>query len=217
MATTTTFSSLKEDIRRYLERGFTLASDEIVYEQLPRLISLAERRIARELKVEGLISVVSSAMQPGLAVYPKPDRWRTTVSFNFGTGDQGNEYNQLFARSYEYVRSYWPDRSQTGVPLFYAEYDYNNWIVAPTPDAAYPFEVLVYQLLPLLDDSNQTNWLTEYAPQVLLYATLLEATPFLKNDERIQVWQQMYDRAAQALNGEDLQKILDRSARRTGA
>ena len=217
MATTTTFSSLKEDIRRYLERGFTLASDEIVYEQLPRLINLAERRIARELKVEGLISVVSSAMQPGLAVYPKPDRWRTTVSFNFGTGDQGNEYNQLFARSYEYVRSYWPDRSQTGVPLFYAEYDYNNWIVAPTPDAAYPFEVLVYQLLPLLDDSNQTNWLTEYAPQVLLYATLLEATPFLKNDERIQVWQQMYDRAAQALNGEDLQKILDRSARRTGA
>jgi hypothetical protein len=217
MATTTTFSSLQEDIRRYLERGFTLASDEIVYEQLPRLINLAERRIARELKVEGLISVVSSAMQPGLAVYPKPDRWRTTVSFNFGTGTQGNNYNQLFARSYEYVRSYWPDRSQTGVPLFYAEYDYNNWIVAPTPDAAYPFEVLVYQLLPLLDDANQTNWLTEYAPQVLLYATLLEATPFLKNDERIQVWQQMYDRAAQALNGEDLQKILDRSARRTGA
>jgi hypothetical protein len=217
MATTTTFSSLKEDVRRYLERGFTLASDEIVYEQLPRLINLAERRIARELKVEGLISVISSTMQAGLAVYPKPDRWRTTVSFNFGTGTQGNEYNQLFARTYEYVRSYWPDRTQTGVPLFYAEYDYNNWIVAPTPDAAYPFEVLVYQLLPLLDDANQTNWLTEYAPQVLLYATLLEATPFLKNDERIQVWQQMYDRAAQSLNGEDLQKILDRSARRTGA
>ena len=217
MATTTTFSSLKEDVRRYLERGFTLASDEIVYEQLPRLINLAERRIARELKVEGLISVISSTMQAGLAVYPKPDRWRTTVSFNFGSGTQGNNYNQLFARTYEYVRSYWPDRTQTGVPLFYAEYDYNNWIVAPTPDAAYPFEVLVYQLLPLLDDANQTNWLTEYAPQVLLYATLLEATPFLKNDERIQVWQQMYDRAAQSLNGEDLQKILDRSARRTGA
>ena len=157
MATTTTFSSLKEDVRRYLERGFTLASDEIVYEQLPRLINLAERRIARELKVEGLISVISSTMQAGLAVYPKPDRWRTTVSFNFGTGTQGNEYNQLFARTYEYVRSYWPDRTQTGVPLFYAEYDYNNWIVAPTPDAAYPFEVLVYQLLPLLDDANQTR------------------------------------------------------------
>lgn len=215
MATTTTFTTLKEDIRRYLERGFTLASDQLVYEQIPRLINLAERRIARELKVEGLINVLTGTLSPGLAVYPKPDRWRSTVSFNFGTGDQNSEYNQLFPRSYEYVRSYWPNRDETDVPLFYAEYDYSNWIVAPTPDQAYPFEVLVYQLLPLLDDTNQTNWLTDYAPQVLLYASLLEATPFLKNDERIPVWQQMYDRSAQALNGEDLSKILDRSARRT--
>jgi hypothetical protein len=214
MATTTTFTTLQQDIRRYLERGFTLASDAIVYEQIPRLINLAERRIARELKVEGLINVLSGTLSPGLAVYPKPDRWRSTVSFNFGIG---NEYNQLFPRSYEYVRSYWPNREETDVPLFYAEYDYNNWIIAPTPDQAYPFEVLVYQLLPLLDESNQTNWLTDYAPQVLLYASLLEATPFLKNDERIPVWQQMYDRSAQALNGEDLSKILDRSARRTEA
>jgi hypothetical protein len=214
MATTTTFTTLQQDIRRYLERGFTLASDAIVYEQIPRLINLAERRIARELKVEGLINVVTSTMQAGLAVYPKPDRWRTTVSFNYGID---NQYTQLFPRSYEYVRSYWPNRDETSPPLFYADYDYNNWIVSPTPDQAYPFEVLVYQLLPLLDDSNQTNWLTEYAPQVLLYASLLEATPFLKNDERIAVWQSMYDRSAQALNGEDLSKILDRSARRTEA
>jgi hypothetical protein len=214
MATTTTFTTLLEDLRRYLERGFTLESDQLVYEQLPRLVNLAERRIARELKVQGLINVLTGTFQAGLAVYPKPDRWRTTVSFNYGID---NEYQQLFPRDYEYVRSYWPDRTQTGVPLFYADYDYNNWIISPTPDAAYPFEVLVYQILPLLDESNQTNWLTEYAPQVLLYACLLEATPFLKNDERIAVWQQMYDRAAQSLNGEDLSKILDRSARRTEA
>jgi hypothetical protein len=217
MPTTMTFASLKEDMRRYLERGFTLASDEIVYEQLPRLINLAERRIARELKVEGLINVLTGTFSPGLAVYPKPDRWRQTVSFNYGTGTNNDTYTQIYPRSYEYIRSYWPDRSQTSAPQFYADYDYENWIVSPTPDAAYPFEVLVYQLLPLLDDSNQTNWLTEYAPQLLLYASLLEATPFLKNDERIGIWQQMYDRAAQALNGEDLKHILDRSARRMEA
>jgi hypothetical protein len=215
MAEIMTFDSLKTDIRRYLERGFTLASDQIVFEQIPRLINLAEQRIARELKVEGLINVLTGTMQAGLAVYPKPDRWRQTVSFNFGNGNDNSTYNQLWPRSYEYVRSYWPDRSQTGTPLFYAEYDYNNWIVAPTPDAAYPFEVLVYQLIPLLDDANQSNWLTQYAPQLILYGSLLEATPFLKNDERIQVWQSMYDRAAQALSGEDLAKILDRAAKRT--
>jgi hypothetical protein len=217
MAETMTYSSLLVDLRRYLERGFTLATDEIVYQQLPRLINLAERRIATELKIQGLINVVEGTFTAGQAVYPKPDRWRGTVSFNFGNGDNNANYNQLFPRSYEYIREYWPDRSKTDTPLFYADYDYNHWLISPTPDQNYPFEILVYQLLPLLDDSNQTNWLTEYAPQLLLYGSLLEAEPFLKNDDRIPTWQQMYDRALQAINEQDMQKILDRSARRTEA
>ena len=102
-------------------------------------------------------------------------------------------------------------------PEFYADYNYSNWLLAPTPDAAYPMEVLYYELPALLDDVQQSNWLTEYAPQLLLYATLLEATPFLKNDERIGTWQTMYDRAAASLSGEDLAKILDRAAVRKEA
>jgi len=217
MATTMTFETLKEDVRRYLERGATLASDAVVYEQIPRLINLAERRIARELKIQGFINVVTDSLTIGQSVYPKPDRWRDTVSINIGTGTGNAQRTPVFARSYEYLRSYWPDESQRATPLFYADYNYENWLVAPTPDAAYPIEILYYELPPLLDDVTQTNWLTEYAPQVLLYATLVEATPFLKNDERIPVWQNMYDRAAAMLNGEDLGKILDRAAVRKEA
>jgi hypothetical protein len=217
MATTMTFTTLQEDVRRYLERGSTYASDPIVYEQIPRLINLAERRIARELKVQGFINIVSGTLQSGVAVYDKPDRWRDTVSINIGTGVNNNTRKVLFTRAYEYLLSYWPDRTATDLPIFYADYDYNHWLIAPTPDADYPFEVLYYELPPLLDDAVQTNWLTEYAPQLLLYGTLLEATPFLKNDERIPVWQNMYDRAAAMLNGEDLTKILDRASVRTEA
>lgn len=217
MATTMTFETLKEDVRRYLERGATLASDAVVYEQIPRLINLAERRIARELKIQGFINVVTDTLTVGTSVYPKPDRWRDTVSINIGTGTGNAQRTPVFARSYEYLRSYWPDESQRATPLFYADYNYQNWLIAPTPDAAYPIEILYYELPPLLDDATQTNWLTEYAPQVLLYATLVEATPFLKNDERIPVWQNMYDRAAAMLNGEDLGKILDRAAVRKEA
>ena len=217
MATTMTFTTLQEDVRRYLERGATYASDPVVYEQIPRLINLAERRISRELKIQGFINVVTGTLVVGQSVYSKPDRWRDTVSINIGTGANSNSRNVLYARAYEYLLSYWPDRSQTDEPLFYADYDYSHWLLAPTPDAEYPFEILYYELPPLLDDVVQTNWLTEYAPQLLLYATLLEATPFLKNDERINVWQSMYDRAAAMLNGEDLNKILDRSAVRKEA
>ena len=217
MATTMTFETLKEDVRRYLERGATLASDAVVYEQIPRLINLAERRIARELKIQGFINVVSDTLTVGQSVYPKPDRWRDTVSINIGTGTGNTQRTPVFARSYEYLRSYWPNEALTDQPLFYADYNYQNWLIAPTPNVAYPIEILYYELPQLLDDGVQTNWLTEYAPQVLLYATLLEATPFLKNDERISVWQNMYDRSAAMLNGEDLGKILDRAAVRKEA
>jgi hypothetical protein len=217
MATTMTFTTLQEDVRRYLERGNSYASDPVVYEQIPRLINLAERRISRELKVQGFINVVTGTLAVGQAVYPKPDRWRDTVSVNIGTGAQNNTRKVVFSRAYEYLLSYWPDRTATEEPIFYSDYDYAHWLIAPTPDAEYPFEILYYEIPPLLDDVVQTNWLTEYAPQLLLYGTLLEATPFLKNDERIPVWQSMYDRAAAMLNGEDLAKILDRSAVRKEA
>jgi hypothetical protein len=217
MATTMTFTTLQEDVRRYLERGNSYASDPVVYEQIPRLINLAERRIARELKVQGFINVVTGTLAVGQSVYPKPDRWRDTVSVNIGTGAQNNTRKVVFSRAYEYLLSYWPDRTATEEPIFYSDYDYNHWLIAPTPDAEYPFEILYYEIPPLLDDVVQTNWLSEYAPQLLLYGTLLEATPFLKNDERIPVWQSMYDRAAAMLNGEDLAKILDRSAVRKEA
>jgi hypothetical protein len=210
-----TFTTLQSDVRRYLERGGI--TDPIVYEQIPRLITLAERRIARELKIQGFQTVVNTTMQTNVAVYAKPDRWRDTISINIGTGPSNNNHTPVFPRAYEYIRSYWPNETETDQPEFYADYDYQHWIFAPTPDAAYPMEVLYYELPPLLDDVNQTNWLTEFAPNVLLYGVLVEATPFIKDDQRVQLWQGYYDRAISALNGEDLQKIMDRSAARQEA
>tara|TARA_Y100000593_G_C4316788_1_gene341381 strand:- start:719 stop:1339 length:621 start_codon:yes stop_codon:yes gene_type:complete len=205
-----TYDSLLVDIRRYLERGFTQASDQIVFDQLPRLVTLAERRIARELKIEGFIRAITTPLSIGVSTYLKPDRWRDTISMTVnGTPIQ--------TRSYEYLRNYWPDESQTASPEFYADYDYANWLIAPTPNAASTLEVLYYEQPALLGPTLQSNWLTEYAPELVLYASLLEATPFLKNDERVQLWQSLYDRCAQAFNGQDLGRILDRAAQRSEA
>jgi hypothetical protein len=212
MPTAMTFTSLQEDVRRYLERGYV--DDTTVYEQLPRLVNLAERAIATELKFQGFINVVVTSLVQGTSVYDKPDRWRQTVSLNFGTGDTNNSRTPLYARSYEYCRYYWPDSTQQAVPLFYADYDYQHWLVVPTPAANYPMEVVYFQQPPLLDDTNETNWLTDYAPNALLYRTLLEATPFLKNDQRIPTWQAMYSQQMQTINTQDLQKIVDRAATR---
>lgn len=203
-----TFNSLITDLQQYLERGTEV--DTTVFEQLPRLINLAERDIARSLKILGLVNVVTSTMGIGQSVYAKPDRWRETVSFNFGVGES-QVRTPLFPRSYEYVREYWPDEDLTTQPQFYADYDYANWLISPTPDQEYPFEVLYYELPALLDESNQTNWLTDFAPNALLHGALLKCTSFLGSDDRIPVWQQIYDRDLALLDGEDLQRIIDRS------
>jgi hypothetical protein len=203
-----TYTSLLGDVRNYLERGFTEESDKIVFDQLPHLVTLAERRISRELKILGFLRAVQTIMPAGVAVFLKPDRWRDTVSMRVNS-------KSLFARSYEYLRSYWPDEAQLGTPEFYADYDYQHWLIAPTPSVDMQAEIMYYEQPAFLGDDLQTNWLTEYAPDLLLYATLLEASPFLKKDERLQVWQGMYERAAQALGGEDLKRIMDRAASRS--
>ena len=216
-----TFSSLTTDIQNYLERG--TVNDPLVYQQIPEIINFAERRIATELKVIGFIVPATFTMQPGLAVYAKPDRWRQTVSMNVGQTATGNAVrSQMFERSYEYIRSYWPDDSQTSTtiygtpapPKYYGDYNYQNMIVAPTPDAAYPAEIVYYEQPALLDATNQSNWITQYQPNLLLYAALLEASPFLKNDSRIATWQAMYSEIKNAVNGQDVSKILDRNVTR---
>lgn len=209
MPTAMTFSSLQDDIRAYLERGSI--TDETVYDQLPNLINLAERRLSREVKVAGTIAVVTSNMTTGTSVYAKPDRWRETISISVGTGTGNNTRVILGPRVYEFVRSVSPDPTVTDQPRFYADYNYGNWLFGPTPDANYPYEVVYHEQPMLLDNTNQTNWWTEYAPNALLYAALLETTPFLKNDDRIAVWQGFYDRALASLNGEDVRQIVDRT------
>ena len=199
-----TYDSLTENISSYLER-----TDTATLEKIPLFIMLAEQVIASEIKFLGNLTVNTAFMVAGTNIIPKPARWHKTVSMNVLV--DGHK-QPVFLRKYEYLREYWPDATQTDVPKFYADYDYTHWLIAPTPDAAYSFEVLYYQRLQPLDSTNQTNWMTEYAPQALLYGSLLQAMPFLKNDDRIPMWQAQYSAIMQTLKAEDQQRLADRQA-----
>jgi hypothetical protein len=199
-----TYNSLVENIQSYLER-----TDTATLEKIPTFIMLAEQVIAAEIKFLGNLTVAESNMVAGNSTIAKPARWHKTVSMNVTV--DGNKYPVLL-RKYEYLREYWPDNTQTDVPKFYCDYNYENWLVAPTPASNYDFEVLYYERVQPLDSTNQTNWFTVYAPQALLYGSLLQAMPFLKNDERIPMWQQQYTAIMNTLKTEDKQRIGDRQA-----
>jgi hypothetical protein len=222
MAANMNYSSLFSDVQNYIERGGSQVTDPTVYNQIPRLINLAERNCMNTLKLQGVTEplVDPTGLTQGVAVVTKPDRWRSTISMNYGSGTDQNGRVFLFPRSYEYCRSYWPDDSVTNSiypPRFYADYDLLHWLIVPTPYATFPLEALCYMQPVYLDQNNQTNFFTNYTPNMLLYATLLEAAPFLKGDERVQFWQQEFDRQAQLLADTDLQKILDRAEQRRRA
>jgi hypothetical protein len=197
-----TYDSLVLDIRSYLER-----TDAATLDKIPTFIMLAEQVIATELKFLGNLTVATSTMVQGQATIDKPARWRKTVSINVTVA---GERRPVLLRKYEYLREYWPDPALTDTPLYYCDYDYTHWLVAPTPAAAYNYEVLYYERSQPLDESNQTNWFTQYAPQALLYGALLQAMPFLKNDERIPMWKAQYDQVMQVLKVEDVARIGDR-------
>ena len=202
VAAVMTYDSLVADISSYLER-----TDQQTLEKIPTFIMLAEQVIAAEIKFLGNLTVQQSNMIQGQAVLDKPARWHKTVSMNVTIA---GVRQPVLLRKYEYLREYWPDPADTDVPKFYCDYDYTHWLIAPTPNDDYAFEVLYYERIQPLDSSNQTNWFTIYAPQALLYGSLLQAMPFLKNDERMPMWQAQYQNIMNVLKTEDVARLGDR-------
>lgn len=217
MAAGLTYNSLISDMENYAER-----TDTAFVNQLPRFIMLAENRIARECKNLGFVPPITSSFLTGgtAMLLAKPARWRETLSWNYGTGPTlatANVRKNLFQRSYEFCRNYWPDPTQVGPPVYYADYDFNNWLIVPTPDQAYPFEIVYYERVVPLDNATQTNWLTDFAPDLIFYGCMIEMATYLKRFDLIGQWEPLFDRAAGAIRGEDVKRMEDRSENRAPA
>lgn len=201
-AASMTYDSLVSDITVYAER-----SDAPFTDQIPRFIMMAENRLASEVRGLGFQKYVTTSVSSN--TFAKPERWRETISINVVSG-----ISRVFLqhRSYDYCRTFWPDASSTGTPRYYADYEYEHLLIVPTPASAYTAEIAYYERPAPLSSTNQENWTTQYAPQLLLYACLLEAQPFLKRPERTQEFQALYDRALQGLGIESQRRTTDRAA-----
>jgi len=199
-----TFDNLCTDVANYLER-----TDTVTVNQIPSFIMLAEQVLAAELKFLGNLNTQTSTMVTNDSTLTKPARWRKTVSMNITVA---GVRQPVLLRKYEFLRNYWPNNTSTGTPVYYADYDYNHWLIAPTPDAAYTFDILYYERIQPLDSTNQTNWWTQNAPQALLYGTLLQAMAWVKNDDRIPMWKSQYEAIVAYLKSEDQARLADRQA-----
>ena len=194
-----TYDSLVEDVKRYCERN-----DASFVDQIPRLIMLTEQSIAAEIKTLMQLNVVNTTLTVNDPVLQKPVRWRKTVSMKVNG-------QPILNRSMDYVTQF-QSESPTGQPLYYGDYDYDHWAVAPIPNDDYTVQMIYYSRIQPLDIENQENLLTREAPQALLFGTLLQTQGYLKNTDKLAVWKGYYDAAIAALKGEDQRRMVDRNA-----
>lgn len=170
------YNSLLADIPAWLEDS----SAEVVA-QLPNIISFAEARCSRELQLRQFNASTAGTMAVGFPVYAFSPDMEAMRAFTITVA---GDVVTLEKRMREWLTFYWPNSSEVGVPRYYAVDDAANFIVAPTPAAAYPYVQRYRRRLAALGPSNQNNWLTDSAYDALLVCCLQKAASFLLSDRR---------------------------------
>lgn len=201
-----TYNSLKSDVLQYSERQ----NDDAFLAQFDSFLALAENRIAAECKTLGSEIPVTGNLTIGNPSQEKPIFWRRTASMHIilPTG----KWKPLLKRTVEFCRAFAPDPTTTDEPSYYADYDYNHWLISPTPNLSYIARIIYDARIEPLTVEGQENWLTQYAPHILLRAVMLEAQPYLKNEDMQQFWTNEYQTAVAGIVGEDKSRQTDRSS-----
>ena len=117
-----------------------------------------------------------------------------------------------------FVQSFNPNSATTGEPRYYAQFDITHFILAPTPDIAYPVELhYFYRPASLTAGADSgTTWLSKNASVALLYGSLIEAYTFMKGEaDLVQNYTQRFTEAmSRVKNFGESQEVTD--AYRTG-
>ncbi len=188
------YSELLTNVRNYTEVGSDVLSDSV----LDVFIQNIENRVQREIDIDAFRKFQFSSFTIGSPFITMPDDFafeRAVQIKDQITGDR----TWLEQRDTTFIDEYNKDRSDTGTPKYYANWDQNTMIFAPTPDAAYEIELWYNKTPDRLSSSNTTTWLSTNAPEVLIYGTTAEAFSYLKNPPYVQLYEQKYAQAVQNL------------------
>ena len=184
------YSDLQTSVANYLGRS-DLTS------QIPDFITLAELRLSRDIRTRRMLKTSTATMTVGDPTVGLPSDFlairdvyiqglpRTVVSYLSPSAFSSN------ARA-----------DQAGLPVFYT-LRANELEFAPYPDSDYIVQMLYYFKPDALSVSNTSNEFMANYPDALLYASLLEAEPYLMNDARATTWSSLYNQAVARINTSD--------------
>ena len=186
----TTYSELQSEIASYLARTDLTA-------QIPNFIQKAEFRLRRDLRIRQMLKVVTTTTTANDSTVQLPSDYLQMRDLHVNTNPlQTIEY----ISPSNFYRNTWSTTS--GLPRQYTVLA-NDFQFSPIPDSDYTLQMMYYAAPPFLSSTVTSNVFMDTCPDLLLYAALGEAEPYLMNDARLQTWASMYDRGLAALTVSD--------------
>ena len=186
-----TFAQLKTAAANWLDR-----SD--LPDRIPEFISLAEARFNRVLRIRDM-ETVSTAISTaaGTREYSLPTGFVQMKEFHLST----DPITPLAYITPEMMSRMWAGSAKAKPQVFTIIAD--NVRLGPNPDAVYTTSMLYYKTFTALSASNTTSEMLTNNPDVYLYGTLLEAEPFIMNDERVPLWLAAFEKAVSDIQNQD--------------
>ena len=194
-----TLTNLQDDIRNYTEVDSSVLSTAV----LNTIIKNAENRIYREVDSDDNRFYATSNLQSGNRYVTIPSDLRSIRYVQLKDGSN----NQVFLekRDTSFMTEYYNTPSTaSGLPKYYANWDANFWVVAPTPNATFEITLAYVKQPTSLTDSSASSsgtYVSNKYQDLLLYGCLVEAYGYLKGPaDLLQYYEQSYQRAAKSLS-----------------
>jgi hypothetical protein len=187
--TITNYTELKAAIADWLLRDDLTAV-------IPSFIALAEAQMQREVRHHKMMQRAEADVDTRYFVLPSD--WLETARFHV-TGDRPTRLELTSMDDMLQLREL--NANSTGRPTHYAHIG-EQLEVFPTPGATYNMELLYFQKIPVLSDAAPTNWLLTDHPDAYLYGALVQAAPYLDDDQRLTVWGGLYGSTVNSINAE---------------
>jgi len=143
-----TYTQLKTSIKDYTDNVET-----VFVSHLPDFIKTAEERILKEVDLDFFRKNVSGTMTSGNKFLAVPNDYLASFSLSL-TNSSLTEF--LLLKDVNFIQEFNPNPATTGTPKYYALYDYQNFILSPTPNAAFDTE-LHYYYRPVSLTANKVN------------------------------------------------------------
>jgi hypothetical protein len=201
-----TFAELLQKVRDYTEVDSNVLTDSI----LDSMIRDAELRIFREVDADyareyatanlninsPYLLLPNATSSSGLTSTRRAVIVRSFLVFNTNQSPTNKEY--LDKRDTSFIFEY-NSTGATGVPKYYANWKETTLIMAPTPDAQYQVQLSYIYTPDHLSATNTTTYLSDNVPDLLFYATMMQAYEFLKGPiDMYKVYSDKYNVAIQS-------------------